>query len=383
MYNIFITIKKELRSIFRDKRTIMTLLIFPVMIPVMIFLYAYLYEDGLEEDKYSIGINYETNSIEKSYFSEVNLDIKKYNNIDDMKNDYKKGNIYAYIIRSKDGKDYKIYTNEDSQDGMYVSNYIKMYLESYNNYLARLYSIGEDVDVDRAYNNFKYEIIDLEGENFILVLMFTISFTYIIMSIVMSTTNMATNATAVEKENGTMETLLTFPIKPSELVIGKYLSAVVLGFLSSLIGFILTIGSLSIVTDRFKMFEGINYNISIGSVILSILIILLASLFIGGLSIAVTSNTKSYKEAQSVSSAMNMITIIPMFVSMLGLSVSRIYYIIPILNYTQILMDIFSSKGDIINIIFVIISSIIYVVGVIYYIIYQYRTEKVLFGNVS
>ncbi len=382
MNNILITIKKELRSIFRDKRTIMTLLVFPIMIPVMIFLYAYLYDDGMEKDKYLIGINYDANSVEKTYFSEANLDIKKYVSKDDMKKAYADGDIYAYIDRSVDGKKYTIYTNEDSQDGMYVSSYIKMYLDSYNNYLARLYMIGEDVDVDRAYDNFKYEVVDLEGENFMLVLMFTISFTYIIMSIVMSTTNMATTATAVEKENGTMETLLTFPIKVHELVIGKYLAAVILGTLSSFIGLILTIGSLGIVVNNFDVFNGINYSISFGNVMLSILVIILASLFIAGLSIAVTSNTKSYKEAQSVSSALNMVTVVPMFVSIMNISISRIYYIIPILNYTQILMDIFSGNGDVVNVIMVIISSIVCVFGVIYYIIYQYRTEKVLFGNV-
>ena len=383
MNNIRITVKKELRSIFRDKRTIRTLLIFPIMIPIMLFLYAYLYEDGLEKDKYMIGINYSTNNIEKTYFSETNLSIKKFDNVKDMEKAYKNGDIYGYIDRSSDGKKYTVYTNPDSQDGMYVSSYIKMYLDNYNNYLAKLYMIGEDVDLDKAYNNFSYEMVSLDGENFMLVLMFTIAFTYIIMSIVMSTTNMATTATAVEKENGTMETLLTFPIKAYELVIGKYLAAVILGVLSSLIGLVLTISSLKMVVNNFSVFDDINYSISSSNIIVSILIIVLASFFIAGLSIAVTSNTKTYKEAQSASSVLNIITIIPMFVSMMNISVVKLYYIVPILNYSQTLMDIFSGKGDIINILLVIISSLVYVVMVIYYIIYQYRTEKVLFGNVG
>ena len=37
--NIFVTIKKEMRSIFRDKRTLMMILGFPMIIAVMIFLY--------------------------------------------------------------------------------------------------------------------------------------------------------------------------------------------------------------------------------------------------------------------------------------------------------------------------------------------------------
>ena len=45
MREILITIKKELRSIFRDKKTFITLLLFPILIPAMIFLYAYMYEE--------------------------------------------------------------------------------------------------------------------------------------------------------------------------------------------------------------------------------------------------------------------------------------------------------------------------------------------------
>ena len=36
-------------------------------------------------------------------------------------------------------------------------------------------------------------------------------------------------------------------------------------------------------------------------------------------------------------------SIIPMMVSLMEISVSGVYYVIPILNYTQILMDIFSG----------------------------------------
>ena len=44
---VWVTVKKELRSIFRDKKTVATLLLFPILIPMMIFLYADLYENQL------------------------------------------------------------------------------------------------------------------------------------------------------------------------------------------------------------------------------------------------------------------------------------------------------------------------------------------------
>ena len=379
--SIIITIKKELRSILRDRKTLITLLVFPILIPMMIFLYSYMYENQSQEETYNIAINYELNTTEKSILKECHLKPTYYKNLKEMKKAYKQEKVSGYIDYNEDKNTYTIYTNEDSEEGMYVSNYVSAYLESYNNHLAKLYLTGEDIDVDKAYNNFEYKIKDLEGENFILEIIFSISFTYIIMSIVLASTNMATSATAVEKENGTLETLLTFPVRSSELIIGKYLATVITGIIASLIGLILTIGSILIASEIFEMFKTITFSINLTTIIIGIITCISASLFIAGLSIAITSFSKTYKEAQSSSQVLSIITIIPMMISLIGIKISTIYYLIPIANYVQLLMDIFSKNFNYLNILIVLISSIIYVVIVIYYIIRQYKSEKVLFGE--
>lgn len=287
--SISITIKKELRSIIRDKKTLMTLLIFPILIPAMIFLYSYIYDNQTKEDYYTIAINYKLNTTEKSIFKECHLIPKYYKTLTNLKKAYNTKKISGYIDYNKEKNIYTIYTNKDSEEGMYVSNYTTAYLDSYNNYLAKLYLTGEDIDVDKAYNNFKYKIKDLEGENFILEIIFSIAFTYIIMSIVLAGTNMATSATAVEKENGTLETLLTFPVKASELIIGKYLATVIVGLIASLIGLVLTISSIIIASSLFTIFKTITFSINLEAIIIGIITCISASLFISGLSIAITS----------------------------------------------------------------------------------------------
>ena len=49
--NIFITIKKELRSVFRDIKTIIMILAFPLMIGVLIFLYGFMDTEMVGDDK--------------------------------------------------------------------------------------------------------------------------------------------------------------------------------------------------------------------------------------------------------------------------------------------------------------------------------------------
>ena len=381
MREILITMKKELRSIFRDKKTFLTLLLFPILIPAMIFLYAYMYEGEMQDKFYTVGVDYSLNQNELSYMDGANLKAKYYSSKQEMKKAYAKGEILGYIDYQEKDKQYTVYTNVDSSDGMKVQSYVSAYLEGYKNYLAKIYLIGEDIDIDKTFEQFKYKIVDLEGDNFLLNLMFTIAFTYIIMAIVIATTNMATNATAVEKENGTLETILTFPISPKNLILGKYMATVIMGFLSSFMGLFLTIISLNIVIHHFSFFEGLSYQINMGSIFISLVIIIMASLFIAGLSILLTSFTKSYKEAQSVSSVLNILTVIPMMISIMGVSIQKWFYIIPIFNYTQGLMDVFSAKVNEIEILMLVISSLIYIFLIIIYIVKQYRSEKVLFGR--
>ena len=379
MSSIFITIRKEIRSILRDKKTLFTLLIFPLFIPMMIFLYAYMYEDTEEVKNYLVGINYEVNSIESGLIDQANLDVLKYDSLSEMIDAYNDGKIFGYIDYSEDKNTYTVYVNQDSSDGMYVYGYINAYLNGYNDYLKELYLIGEDINVEEISNNFIIEDVNLEGENFLLVLVFNVAFTYIIMSIVMSSTNMATSATAVEKENGSMETLLTFPIRVKDLILGKYLATAIVGFISAIVGLILTVISMVIATNSFDSFKDIGFSFGVVAVLLGIIVIIFASLFIAGISILVTSKTKSFKEAQSVSSVVSLISIIPMMVSLMDISISNIYYFIPILNYTQILMDIFSGIFVLENILGVIISSIIFISLVMYLVIKRQKYEEVLF----
>ena len=125
--SIIITIKKEIRSLLRDRKTLVTLLVFPVLIPAMIFLYAYIYENQSEDKYYNIGINYKPNTTEKTIMKDCFITTIYYKNIEKMKNSYNKGKIAAYIDYNKKEKKYTIYTNQDSEDGMYATNYISSY----------------------------------------------------------------------------------------------------------------------------------------------------------------------------------------------------------------------------------------------------------------
>ena len=75
--NIKITIKKELRSIFRDRKTVALILLFPLLIAFFVFYLSSTYENSINDQKvYTVAINYEPNEIETKLIKENQLKIK-------------------------------------------------------------------------------------------------------------------------------------------------------------------------------------------------------------------------------------------------------------------------------------------------------------------
>ena len=379
MNNILITTKKELRSIFRDKKTLIMLFVLPIMIPVLIVLYGFMFDnmDNSMNEETKIAINYELSTIEKEILKNNNISIMKTNNLSEFNKLLKKGEIDAYIIYDKDI--YNIYSNS-TESGSIIVEKIASYLETYNKYKGEQYILKNKLDPNKVYNNIKYDI-HIESNTIILNMIYSIAFTYTIMAIVIASSNMAMSATATEKENGTLETILTMPIKTSELIVGKHLGGTIMSFIVSL--FSLTITMISLLAGKyyFTSFKDFNINLNILNIISSVVILLAASILISGLAIGLTAFAKTTKEAQSKTQVLTILSIIPLFVSILEVDISKFIYYIPICNYTEALMNIFNNRIEPINIIIVLLSSIIYIALVINIIIKLYKEEKVLFSN--
>ena len=376
-----INIKKELRSIFRDKKTVTLIFVFPLLIAFFIFLLSSTYETSINDKEiYDIAINYELTDIEKKIIKENQLKTKYYDSLDKMEKDFKNSKVSAYVYYDKEKNTYTIYSDEGMK-GMSASSFITSYLDTYNTYLGNKYLLENNINPEDVYNNFTIKTELVEGENYILQTVLSLAFTYVIIAIAMASASLATSATAVEKEQGTLETLLTFPVTSKELITGKYLATVIMSLFASLFGYLITLISLVIAKGKYKVYEDINLFINPENIIIGILICLAASLLISGLAILLTANSKSYKEAQMASQVLTMITIVPMFISMLNISIiSKLYYVIPIISHFQILMEIFTTKINYSNIFLCLLSSIIISIIIIDIIIKKFKSEKVLFG---
>lgn len=380
MKNIKITIKKELRAIIRDKKSLLMMALTPLFIPIFVILMSYIYDFMMreEENTYSVGVNYNLSDIEMDIANQNCLDIIYYDSIDNMINAYDNDEIISYII--KENSNYTIYNNSQSEEGSYAKMYITTYLDKYNTYLGQLYLLNNNVEPDFVYNNISYDLIELSGDSMMAKQVINMAIVFTIMAMTLTAIYAATDLTAGEKERGTLETLLTYPIKSSELILGKFFAIAISSAITLIISIILCIVSLVFVKHNFAILESITLNLNMVTILLMFVILFTYTFFISGLCITIASYSKSFKEAQSSLTPVSLIICVPMFLEMLDVKLCGYLSFVPLLNHNFILNDIFAGNINIYNIIIVIISSIVYSLVLICIIIKQYKSEKILFG---
>lgn len=380
MNNILITLKKELKLIIRDKKSLLMMAITPLFIPIFVILMSYIYEEltvNKDDKTYQIGVNYELSSTERELLSdEVKYTV--YSSSKELEEAYNSNKILAYIVR--DNNSYNIYANIQSEDGSMVTSLITNYLDNYNNYLGQSYLINNNIDLSKVYNNLNYNVTEIKGESIFGNQIILMAITFTIMAITLSCIYTSTDTTAGEKERGTLETILTFPISRKELIFGKYLAISISGIVTLLIGVFLSIVSLYYVKNSFSIYDNVIFNINTITILLTILILLFYTLFISGLCITIASFTKSFKEAQSALTPISLVTCIPMFLEMLNINISGVLSFIPIINHTIVINNILTSSININNILITIISSIIYIIVLLLFINKMYKSEKILFN---
>ncbi|MBC7081506.1 MAG: ABC transporter permease [Thermoplasmatales archaeon] len=145
----------------------------------------------------------------------------------------------------------------------------------------------------------------------------SITIPIIMMIIVMMGGGMVISSMGLEKENKTLETLLTLPIRRSEIVLGKITGSAIVGLIMAtiyMIGFSYYINSF----QRSSQINLANYGLSLGGydyilIALSVFLALTSALAI---CIVLGVFAKNYKSAQTLTLPLSMLALIPMFLTM-------------------------------------------------------------------
>ena len=379
--NLWNILKKELREMFRDKKSLSMMLVIPIFVPLIVLGMSALFEVQANKDieEYNkIGFAYELTEEEKNIAKELNIEVTE-GNENELKTKYENDELDLYI--TKDGNKY-ILNGNDSDVTTYAKTLMESYFNVYKEYLQSGYLQANNVNPNDVLNIITVEENITEEENMFVSYIRNYAFVFIIMAITVSATYPATDTTAGERERGTLETLLTFPIKSRDIIVGKFLAVTIASILTGIISLVLAIISVAIAQNAFSIYEGLNIMFSPISILLSVIIIIAYSFFISGLCIAIASSSKTFKEAQSALTPLTFISLFPgMIAFMIGVTGTPLLSIIPFINYTVVFTDTSAGNVDWLNIALMVVSTIIYISIVLTYIIKQYKSEKILFSK--
>ncbi|HEU0368203.1 MAG TPA: ABC transporter permease [Candidatus Acidoferrum sp.] len=199
----------------------------------------------------------------------------------------------------------------------------------------------------------------------------------------------AIDLTAGEKERGTMETILSSPVSRTHLVLGKFL----LVMTASLITAVLLMVSVSVSSAVLQKSGALNQmvdegepvpQLSLGPAAVASVIIMavpLSVLFSAGL-FTIALFAKSHKEAQSYIAPLMFLVVIPAVSAMLpGVELTPKLAIVPLLNVSLLCKELVTGEYHWNFIILIFLSTCVYAAGALYLAVKMFQRESVLFRS--
>jgi len=191
----------------------------------------------------------------------------------------------------------------------------------------------------------------------------------------------AMDLTAGEKERGTMETILASPVSRAELVLGKFL----LVLTASLVTTALSIASFGVtILGGAELLRGVTPGLVVAvstkaAAAVFFILLPLAILFSAAL-LAIAVMARSYREAQTYLTPLMFVVILPAMAAFLpGVELNARLALIPILNVSLVSREIFTGQYPWGLIALIFGSTLVYAAAAIGMAIRQFQREEVLF----
>jgi len=152
-----------------------------------------------------------------------------------------------------------------------------------------------------------------------------------------------------EKERGTIETLLTTPVSRLQILIGKMCVVVLSGLLAAtcaLVGLYLSIEVLDLVENE-QILAIISGILTPGFILMLFLLLFPLTVFFAGVMIPIAVYAKSFKEAQSIITPLNIIMVLPALVGLLpGIELNLVTACIPVINVVLATKELVAGTLD-------------------------------------
>ena len=377
---IFEVIKKEIRDVIRDKKTLIMMIIVPILLYPIMFGFILTMEDSMmnvEKEEYNkIGFAFEPDSTLNTVIEELEIQ-KTVGKENDLKTKFENGELNAYITLND--KNFTIYYTQQDTNGYKTIELAYELINGYKQVLQSQLLTSEGLIPDEIFNIYTVEDKDVSEKDAYTEMMLGMVPTFILMTTTLTAVFAAIDMTAGEKERGTLETLLTFPLKSGDIIYGKFFATTICTVISSILGFVSMYGVLYFLTGKLESFDGMEL-LTIGNFILALIVFILYSMLISALSIMIASRAKSFKEAQNSTQPLAFVSMIPMFISMMGTKLDMTFSLIPFINVNLLLNDIISNSINMQHFALASLSNIVFIFILLKAVVKLYKSDKILFS---
>ena len=186
---------------------------------------------------------------------------------------------------------------------------------------------------------------------------------------------------AGEKERGTIETLLTSPAGRMEILLGKFGVISLSGFLSAISGIIGLFVGLQFMTELpLEIITTMRSIIEVKTIALILSLIVPVSIFFSAILLSISFYAKSFKEAQSLVTPINILILFPALIGLIpGVELNWKTALIPIVNIALVTKEIIAETVSGVLLLEVYGSMIILAVVGLFFTRWWFNREEVIF----
>ncbi len=387
--------KKELIDVLRDRRTLMFMVVIPILITPLLIIGSIKFQEyqnkKSEEKILKIAyINESEDSLTKQLLSDqkgvkiiegVPIDsIESYIKSDSLQGGLYLGKGFLKKIKTNSSGDVKIYYK--SSDLMSKSkNRIQAALDIYKEKIIaeRLKQLNVDgqilepitiTNIDMATAK---ETLGKAVGGFIPYVL--------VMFIFLGAMYPAIDLGAGEKERGSLETLLSSPATKFEITMGKLLVVSLTGIVSGLVS-VLGISSSLFFIDKIpvQMQETILELINPFMIFSIIILMIPIAIFFASMLLSISFYARSFKEAQSLMGPLNMVIIVPLFLSLgPGMEMDHATALMPLINVGLLTKEILAGSVELIYFIETLFSLLFCAAIGIWFSVFWFKKENTIF----
>jgi sodium transport system permease protein len=187
------------------------------------------------------------------------------------------------------------------------------------------------------------------------------------------------DTTAGEKERKTLEALLTMPATRTEIVIGKFLIAVLIALLSSVLAILGMTAGVVLFSGAIGESSIPGLAISMGNLVLIGLATLVLAMTSASLEMMISIFARSFKEAQNFLSPLSIVVVVPaLAMQYMSEQTLRSFAIAPIFNAMLIIRDALLNRVSATNLTLEFLSAFVYMAIALAVAIKIFNSEKAM-----